>query len=275
MPPQWRPHWQEPVAPLKNATSREFRIHPPAGAGGFQFAGIEHSLPMNDNCTISVIIPVLNEAANINSLIGHLRSQAPVDTVEIIVVDGDPRGNTIKAISHPDIVRAIAGTGRGIQMNHGAARATSDILLFLHADTFLPQDAFARIREAFQDAEYVAGCFDLGVRSARKLFRITERYVALRTTITRIPFGDQAIFVRREYFERIGGYREIPIMEDVDLMRRIRGRGDVICIIPEKVSTSARRWEKEGVLQMTFRNWVLQALYCCGVSPGRLARFYR
>jgi rSAM/selenodomain-associated transferase 2 len=230
---------------------------------------------MNDHCTISVIIPVLNEAANINSLIGHLRSQAPVDTAEIIVVDGDPRGNTIKAISHHDIVRAIAGPGRGIQMNYGAACATYDILLFLHADTFLPLDAFVRIREAFRDAEYVAGCFDLGIDSPKWYFRVTERYVSLRTRMTRIPFGDQAIFVRRDYFERIGGYREIPIMEDVDLMRRIRGRGDVMCIIPEKVSTSARRWEQEGILFTTFRNWVLQALYWCGAKPEQLARFYR
>jgi rSAM/selenodomain-associated transferase 2 len=225
--------------------------------------------------TVSVIIPVLNESSCINDVIAQLRSQAPVDTVEIIVVDGDPAGSTLKAITHPDIVRTIAGTGRGTQMNCGAARAASDILLFLHADTSLPYNAFARVRDALRDAEYVAGCFDLGIGSDRKLFRITERYVAWRTRVTRIPFGDQAIFVRRQFFERIGGYREIPIMEDVDLMRRIRGRGDVICIIPEKVSTSARRWEKEGVLYTTLRNWMLQVLYCCGVSPFRLARFYR
>jgi len=227
------------------------------------------------NPTISVIIPVLNESRGINDLIAHIRSQAPVDTVEIIVVDGDPAGSTIKAVSQPDIVRAIAGAGRSIQMNCGAAHATSDVLLFLHADTFLPQNAFTRIRKAFEDAEYVAGCFDLGIRSDRRIFRITERYVALRTRVTRIPFGDQAIFIRRDYFERIGGYREIPIMEDVELMRRIRGRGDIVCIIPEKVSTSARRWEQEGVLFTTLRNWMLQAMYCCGVRPERLARFYR
>ena len=225
--------------------------------------------------TISVIIPVLNESPGINEVIAQLRAQGPVDTVEIIVVDGDPAGSTIKAISHPDIVRAIAGPGRGVQMNAGAARAASDILLFLHADTFLPQNAFKRIRQALEDAEFAAGCFDLGIRSGRTLFRVTERYVALRTRITRIPFGDQTIFIRREYFERIGGYREIPIMEDVDLMRRIRSRSDVICIIPERVSTSARRWEKEGVLLATVRNWMLQALYCCGVPPKLLARFYR
>lgn len=232
-------------------------------------------LSRNSNPSISVIIPVLNEARVINDVIAHIRSQAAVDVVEIIVVDGDPAGSTIRAISHPGIITAVAGKGRGSQMNCGAVRATGDILLFLHADTYLPQNAFLRIGEAFGDEEYVAGCFDLGIRTNQRIFRVTERYVAWRTRITRIPFGDQAIFIRREYFERIGGYREIPIMEDVELMRRIRGRGDVVCIIPDKVMTSARRWEKEGVLYTTLRNWMLQLLYFLGVSPQWLARFYR
>jgi rSAM/selenodomain-associated transferase 2 len=230
---------------------------------------------MHTSPTISVIIPVMNESRGINDVIAHLRSQATVDSVEIIVVDGDPAGSTIKAISHPGIVRAIAGRGRSIQMNCGAARAASDILLFLHADTFLPRNAFTSIREVFRAAECNAGCFSLGIRSPRKIFRLTERYVALRTRITRIPFGDQAIFIRKEYFERIGGYREVPIMEDVDLMRRIRGRGDVISIIPGKVMTSARRWEQEGVLCTTLRNWMLQSLYCMGVPLSKLAKFYQ
>jgi rSAM/selenodomain-associated transferase 2 len=229
----------------------------------------------NTNPTISVIMPVLNEAEGISGLISHLRDLEGGKDIEIVVVDADPAGCTIKAIHDAGVVTAISERGRAVQMNRGAALAGGDILLFLHADTFLPQNAFTRIREAFQDEGYMAGCFDLGVRSARKIFRITERYVALRTRITRVPFGDQAIFIRREYFERIGGYREIPIMEDVELMRRVRGLGGVICIIPGKAQTSARRWEREGVLFTTFRNWMLQTLFFCGVSPKHLARFYR
>jgi len=224
---------------------------------------------------ISVVIPVLNEARSINALIAHLRSLAPVDAVEIVVVDGDPAGSTVRAISHPLVVTAVADRGRASQMNRGAAIASGAVLLFLHADTFLPRSAFALIRETMRDGRFLAGCFDLGIDTDRTIFRITERYVALRTRLTRIPFGDQAIFVRRDYFERIGGYRDIPIMEDVDLMRRIRQRGDTICVIPAKVMTSARRWEKEGVLYTTLRNWMLQLLYFVGVSPQRLARFYR
>ena len=229
----------------------------------------------NSSLTISVIIPVLNEARGINGVIAHLRSQAALDTVEIIVVDGDPAGSTIKAVSHPGIITAIAEKGRGSQMNCGAIRATCDILLFLHADTFLPANACACIRKCMAFDGHVGGAFDLGIDSEQKVFRVTERYVAWRTRFTRLPFGDQAIFFRRDYFERIGGYRDIPIMEDVDLLRRVRRRGDAICIIPEKVRTSARRWEKDGIFFGTMRNWMLQALYCCGVPPKRLAKFYR
>ncbi len=230
---------------------------------------------MSTTPSISIIIPVLNEAQDIDSLITHLRSRDRGSDVEIVVVDGDPAGSTIKAVRDAQAVTAVSKPGRAAQMNRGAILANSDVLLFLHADTFLPQNAFTRIREVLQDAEFVAGCFDLHIRSTRKVFRITERYVARRTRITRIPFGDQAIFIRREYFERVGGYREIPIMEDVELMRRIRKRGDVICIIPENVLTSARRWEQEGVVLTTMRNWTLQLLYVLGVPPERLGRFYR
>jgi rSAM/selenodomain-associated transferase 2 len=232
-------------------------------------------LSTNRSPAISVIIPVLNEAQGINDVITHIRSHAAVDTVEIIVVDGDPAGSTIRAISHPGIITAVAERGRGSQMNCGAIRAVGHILLFLHADTFLPPNAFTRIRKCMEVTGHVGGAFDLGIKSERKIFRITEKYVAFRTRLMRIPFGDQAIFVRRDYFERIGGYRDIPIMEDVDLMRRIRQRGDAICVVPEKIMTSARRWEKDGIVFGTLRNWMLQALYCCGVSPERLARFYR
>jgi hypothetical protein len=125
------------------------------------------------------------------------------------------------------------------------------------------------------DSRYVGGAFDLGILSDRNIFRITECYVGLRTRITRVPFGDQGIFLRKEHFDRIGGYREIPIMEDVELMTRVRKAGGRICMIPAKVTTSPRRWEREGIVRGTLRNWMLQFLYFVGVPPERLARFYR
>lgn len=230
---------------------------------------------LSGNPEISIIIPALREAEGINNVIRHIRSLAAGDRAEVIVVDGDPAGSTINAIRDAQVVRTLSETGRAIQMNKGAALASGDMLLFLHADTLLPPNAFSLIRAALVDSGFVGGAFDLGIQTNRKIFRITERYVALRTRLTKIPFGDQAIFIRREYFERMGGFKPIPIMEDVELMARIRKRGDAIRTIPEKVMTSARRWEKEGVLFVTLRNWMLQLLYIAGVSPERLSRFYK
>jgi rSAM/selenodomain-associated transferase 2 len=225
------------------------------------------------NWGISVIIPVLHEAQTINGVIEHLRALSSPSPLEIIVVDGGGDGDTIKAIRN--VVRIQSPRGRGRQMNSGAAVAKGDILLFLHADTFLPAEGLKSIAKLMSDSQYVAGAFDLGIRTPRRIFRITEKYVAFRTRLTRIPFGDQAIFIRKDYFDELGGYRDIPIMEDVELMGRVKGRGDRICIVPKQVMTSPRRWEQEGVLYCTLRNWMLQLLYVLGVSPRRLAKFYR
>lgn len=224
---------------------------------------------------LSVIIPVLNEAEGINDTISRLQALAGERCIELIIVDGDPAGSTIKAIPDGTAMKLIAERGRARQMNAGASCASGTVLLFLHADSILPKNAFQLIFSAIYDARINAGAFGLGIASERAVFRITERYAAVRTRLTRIPFGDQAIFLRRDYFNKLGGYSEIPLMEDVDLMKRIRKRGDRIAILPEKVLTSVRRWEREGILYCTCRNWVLQILYSLGVSPMRLARWYR
>jgi rSAM/selenodomain-associated transferase 2 len=230
---------------------------------------------VNTQKLISIILPVLHEAGSINTVITHLRYLQQNSPVEIIAIDGDPAGSTLQAIRDNDIVRVLSGPGRARQMNCGASVARGEVLLFLHADTLLPQQALTRIEVALADTRIVAGAFDLGFDTKRSIFRITEKYAALRTRLTRIPFGDQAIFVRRAYFEKIGGYAEIPLMEDVELMSRIRKRGDRIGIIPLKVLTSPRRYEGEGILYCTVRNWALQLCYSAGVSPEKLAKWYR
>lgn len=229
----------------------------------------------NSTPSISIILPVLNEAGRINGAIRDLRELRPADAIEVIVVDGDPRGGTVGTINEKGTITAIAEKGRARQMNCGASLASAKILLFVHADTTLPDDALARVTAAMSDEQCVAGAFNLGIESKRRVFRITERYVALRTRVTRVPFGDQAIFIRKDYFDTIGGYADIPLMEDVELMRRIRKRGDRICIIPERVKTSARRWEREGVLCGTLRNWTLQLSYALGVPPEQLTKWYK
>jgi rSAM/selenodomain-associated transferase 2 len=226
---------------------------------------------------LSVILPVLNEAEGINEAIARLRGQTErfEEEVEIIVVDGSMEGSTIKAVVDEKVLKLKAPQGRARQMNAGAARARGDILLFLHADTQLPPDALALVRAALMGKHAKAGAFDLGFDSERRIFAVTELYVALRTRVTRVPFGDQAIFIQGSYFEHIGGYLDIPLMEDVDLMKRIRKRGDAVAIIPHKVRTSPRRYERDGILYCTFRNMAMQILYAWGVSPERLVRWYR
>lgn len=160
-------------------------------------------------------------------------------------------------------------------MNAGAAVAKGQILLFLHADTYLPPNAFGKVSEILKNPQYVAGAFDLGIDSDNLFVKAIALRARIRSRLTRVPYGDQAIFIRREYFNEIGRFKEIPIMEDVDLMCRIRKRGDKIFILPDRIKTSARRWEHEGILFATLRNAVLVNLFRFGVSPDSLARYYR
>ena len=223
----------------------------------------------------SIIIPVLSEAGRINSIIEHIYSRGFSEGFEIIVVDGSPDGETINAISRKEVKITVSEKGRAAQMNAGAAIASGEILIFLHADTRLPGNALQKIRAVMEQKRYVAGAFDLGIDSARLAFRIISFGANLRSHLNRIPYGDQAIFVRKDHFHSIGGYRKIPLMEDVELMRRLKKRGDKICILPDRVRTSPRRWEKEGIICCTLRNWVISTLYFMGVSPHKLIRYYR
>ena len=230
---------------------------------------------MKDFPSLSIIIPVIHETDRINGIITQVFDRSFKGAPQVIVVDGDPQGSTINTIEEQQVVKIISDKGRARQMNSGASLASGDVLLFLHTDTLLPKDALAMITTAMSVGRFVAGAFDLGIDSSRRIFRFTEKYVFLRTRLTRIPFGDQAIFIRREYFEKIGGYQDIPLMEDVEIMGRIRRRGDRICIIPAKVLTSPRRWEREGIFFSTFRNWTLQMLYALGVPPEQLHKYYQ
>jgi rSAM/selenodomain-associated transferase 2 len=223
---------------------------------------------------LSIIIPVLNESAGINDIIAHLRAVDPEGNAEIIVVDGDPGGGTLDAICDPSVVRVESAKGRGVQMNEGAKVAGGSILLFLHADTKLPEGALSLIVKVLEQNKPIAGAFDLGINSDRFAFRLIEWMASLRSRITRVPFGDQAIFVRSNYFRTIGGFKDMSLMEDVEIMQRIKKKGDEICIIRRRVLTSSRRWEKEGILRCTLRNWLLQLLYYSGVSPSKLAKWY-
>lgn len=222
----------------------------------------------------SIIIPVLHEQEQIDSVIKHLREQDFEGCCEIIVVDGDPAGSTINAIEIEGIIRKIAPKGRGKQMNAGVAMSTGEILIFLHADTKLPENALEKISQVLQDEMYIGGAFDLGIDSNRLFLKYIAARASLRSRLNRIPYGDQAFFIRKDFFNQIGGFKEIPLMEDVDLMRRIKKEGRKIYILPDKVMTSARRWERDGALYTTVRNQILIVLFYLGVSPYRLAKYY-
>ena len=222
----------------------------------------------------SIIIPVLHEAAGINELLCHLGCLEGVGLCETLVVDGSSDQDTLGAIRAGGIIRLAAAPGRAGQMNAGAAAASGDILIFLHADTRLPADALLLISRAMKGSAYWGGAFSLGISSGRWIYRLIARTASWRSRLTRIPYGDQAIFVRRDIFRKLGGYPAIPIMEDVALMRQIKKEGGRITIIPCPVATSPRRWEREGVLYATLRNWLLLAVYLSGGSPDKLARYY-
>jgi rSAM/selenodomain-associated transferase 2 len=228
---------------------------------------------------LSIIIPVFNEIDFINPALGSLSKLPYKEHVEVIVSDGSPGGDTIRAVEplftrHLLIKTISSSKGRGLQMNQGARVSKGRILLFLHVDTFLPPDAYQSILRLTKDHGIVGGAFDLGIRSVAKKYRLIERVASLRSRLTRLPYGDQAIFVRKDIFCKVGGFGNIPLMEDVDLMQRIKKNGYRIKILPLKVQTSPRRWDKEGPLYSTLRNWILISLYMCGVAPEKLVKYY-
>lgn len=225
---------------------------------------------------LSVIIPVLYEGQNVIDVLEQLAAVAGDVAYEIIVVDGDSQGSTLQYLpATPHIHGTVAPAGRGCQMNAGAALAQGSILLFLHADTTLPAQALPKIADAIQAKDIVAGAFDFAIRSPRKSLRWISHWACWRSRLTRIPFGDQAIFMKRDTFNKLGGYQNIPILEDVDLMRRLRWQRLSIEILRDRVFVSARRWETEGIFYCTLRNWMLLGLYSLGVSPHYLVQWYR
>lgn len=221
---------------------------------------------------LSIIIPVLHEGPHIRSLLNHLTTIAEDRVYEVIVVDGDPRGSTLQHLP-ANVHGLLAPAGRGPQMNAGANLAQAPTLLFLHADTVLPDRTFSQIEQALKIAK--AGAFDLGINSPRPVLTWMSRVASLRSRLTRIPYGDQAIFIHRSTFMAVGGFPDIPILEDVALMQQLKQHQIPIRIVRDRVLVSPRRWEQEGIIYCTLRNWLILGLYQLGVSPHRLLHWYR
>ena len=222
----------------------------------------------------SIIIPVLHESELINTQLEAVKQLTTDESFEIIVVDGSQTFDTLQIITDNTIIKVSCQPGRGRQMNAGAARASGGILVFLHADTTLPIDALLLIRKTLQNEQIVGGAFTLQIQSPRLILRAAAAFSTIRSRITRAPYGDQVIFLRKSYFNDIGGYQNIPLMEDVELMRRIRKKKGNIIVLSTPVVTSARRWDHEGLYYATLRDTIIIFLYWCGISAEKLAKFY-
>jgi rSAM/selenodomain-associated transferase 2 len=220
---------------------------------------------------ISVVVPALNEASQIEAALASARGPG---VREIIVVDGGSSDDTARlARPYADLV-LCASRGRALQMNAGAAAARGAVLLFLHADTRLPPGFDAVVLSALADAETVGGRFDVRLVPSTALLHVVATLMNLRSRLSRIATGDQAIFVRRSVFEAVGGFEPIPLMEDIAFSRALKARGRLACL-HQRVDTSSRRWLGRGPLRTITLMWWLRLLYGCGVAPDRLRRLYR
>ncbi len=217
-------------------------------------------------------MPTLNEAGNLERLLPDLRERC--SDAEVILADGGSEDATRDVTARfPDVELVAGPRGRARQMNAGARRASGETLLFLHADTRLPDGALPTIAAALDDARVVGGRFDVSFDSPRAVFRMIAFFMNLRSRWSGISTGDQAIFVRRSVFEAMGGYPDIALMEDIELCRRLKRRGG-LAAIRARVTTSARKWEREGAIRTMALMWLLRFLYMAGVSPARLHGWY-
>jgi rSAM/selenodomain-associated transferase 2 len=221
---------------------------------------------------VSIVVPALDEAEGIERTLRPLQALR-ARGAEVIVVDGGSRDAT-RALAAPLADRVLeAPRGRAAQMNAGAAAGRGDTLLFLHADTLLPEGALDAIGSALADQRHAWGRFDVRIEGASRLLALIGAAMNLRSRFSGIATGDQAIFVRRAAFEAAGGFPAIPLMEDVALSTALKRISRPACL-RERVATSGRRWERHGVLRTTALMWRLRLAYALGADPSRLARRY-
>ena len=223
---------------------------------------------------VSIVIPVRNDAGALASLLAQL---PPSMDAEVIVSTAG-HADVLAAIrsSRSDVIWVGGPAGRALQLNAGAARASGDWLWFVHADSILPTnwlDAFKRLHETALDGSIVGGSFRFALTSDSWQARVIERSVAGRVRWLNLPYGDQGIFVRRSVFHSMNGFAALPLMEDVEFVGRLKRLGR-LRHLSLRLTTSARRWEKDGWWRRSAGNVMILSLYSLGVSPGWLARRY-
>ena len=220
----------------------------------------------------SIIIPVLNEAEHIESALKQLQVFRD-NGHQLIVIDGGSSDATEEISRNYSDKIILSDRGRAKQMNAGANVADGEVLIFLHADTVLPVDACELINSAMTE-NYQWGRFNVRLSGERKFFRVIEFFINWRSRLSSIATGDQAIFVSKKLFDDIGGFPDIPLMEDVAISKYLKHRSNPICL-RKNVITSSRRWEQRGVLKTVLLMWRLRFLYFIGVSPNQLVKYYR
>lgn len=219
--------------------------------------------------TITVVIPSFSEGERLAVFLGGLAGLEGVDAVVSVPI-GDPDA----AIARRCAAQVVEGAaGRGAQLAAGAAVAQGEILVFCHADTVLPEGWPEMVRAAIGEPGVAAGAFRLRIAGEGASYRVIEAVANLRSRILRLPYGDQALFTARACLNAAGGFPPLPLMEDVEFVRRIKKRGR-LKIMEAAARTSARRWERDGVMAGTVRNWLLLAAYMAGVSPVTLSAWY-
>ena len=228
-----------------------------------------------DPLTITAVVPTLNEERRLPGLLASLRSGDPEDGVqEIVVSDGGSHDGTVELALRYGARLVSGATGRGGQLARGALEGTGELLFFVHADAEVAPGSLRAVREAFRDGELLAAALRQSIDSSGSIFRAIERMADLRARFGWV-YGDSGLVCRRSAYERVGGYRELPIFEDLDLSRRLRRAGALRLVPGARVKVSPRRWQLEGPLRRTFKNWCLTLAWVAGVAPERLVRFYR
>ncbi|MFT5211449.1 MAG: rSAM/selenodomain-associated transferase 2 [Flavobacterium sp.] len=238
---------------------------------------------MKPSISFSIIVPLLNEEGNIEQLIQSLsaiiahenaESNEDKSTIEIIMVDGGSLDTTVALLNKLESCQIISTeVGRAKQMNEGAKKAKNDVLVFLHADTILPVNALSLLRDNFWLSDKKWGRFDVYIKGEHLLFRVIEYMINQRSKLSGICTGDQAIFVKKQTFDDLSGYASIPLMEDIDLSKRLKKFSSPYCF-REKVITSNRRWAQRGIIRTILSMWQLRFLFFIGVSPNKLHKKY-